>query len=308
MIKNAVSLKSGASRFSQIAMLWMLQLLVNKYGASKKPLTDGTKLLDVMKAQIEATPSMKASQVARVYQVLAYFAAASLASFDSTMSPLINLMVDVIKNPVYGRKVAQSFRILLEPSEILTKENFCTIRLLRKPRLFNMAVEPMITLWQTSTDMTLKDNYLIAISSILVYMDAAHLTEGTMPERLIPVILSGLTVRDDDRAKVAFLKTLVQLVPLCTKIIQDHLDSVLTRVFDRLRNTYDSPSDGSVECRVLALEVLILLMRHAKPSLLLQRSNRVVPELDLAKDDCAWEVRKKAVECSMDWWLLVDRN
>ncbi len=123
----------------------------------------------------------------------------------------------------------------------------------------------------------------------------------------MPVILEGVTVKDDDWAKVAFLKTLVGITPLVPKLMQEHFDSVLNRVTDRLRNTYDSPSDGSVECRVLALEVLILLVKFLKPSLLLQRSVKFLAELDAAKDDVAWEVRKKAAHCRMEWWLLADR-
>lgn len=305
MILNAVSLKSGSSPFSHVAMLWMLQLLVNKFGASKETLANGSSLLEVMKSVLE-DKSLSSAQKAKAYQVLAYFAAASLASFDSTMPTLIGLMIEGIKDVKFGRKIAQSFRILLADLPILTEANYCTLRKLRKTRLFTLAVEPLITLWQRATAKDLKDSYLVAIAGVLIYISPTYLIEDSTASRLVPLILEGVTVMDEDWTKVAFLKILVGIIPLRPSLVQEHLDSVLGRVFDRLRNTCDEPSDGSVECRVLALEVIMLLITHIKPSLLVQRSTKVLPELATAKDDVAWEVRQKATQCSMQWFYMAD--
>ncbi|KAI9048026.1 hypothetical protein LZ554_007824 [Drepanopeziza brunnea f. sp. 'monogermtubi'] len=307
MISNATSLKSRSSPFSRVAMLWMLQLLVNKFGASKETLEDGGSLLSVMKTVL-GDNSTSAVQTVKAYQVLAYFTAASLASFDPTMTTLIGLMISGIKDVKHGRRVAQSFRILLDSSPILTEANYCTIRKLRKPRLFTLAAEPLITLWQDTPDKGLKDNYLIALAGVLFYMSPTYLTEGSTASRLMPLILEGVTVMDDDWTKVAYLKTLASITPLCPSLIQEHLDSVITRVSDRLRNTYDDPSDGSVQCRVLALEVMMLLIAHVKPSLLLQRATKMLRELDYAKDDAAWEVRQKATLCRIKWFYLADSS
>src|SRR6187402_1663813 len=173
MIRNATSTTSSASKSAHMGMLWMLQLLVNKFGASKESLADGTKLLDIMKEVVETSTTMNGAHVARVYQVVAYFAAASVASFDETMGPLVTFMIEGLSHIIHGQKVAQSFRILLQPSPFLTKENFCTIRLLRKPRLFTMTIEPLIGLWQTATNSNIKENYLVAIAGILAFVDPA---------------------------------------------------------------------------------------------------------------------------------------
>ncbi|KAG4438066.1 hypothetical protein IFR05_006432 [Cadophora sp. M221] len=307
MIHNSLNMPKDSSRVCLESTHEILQLLVNKFGAAKETLGDGTTLLDIMKKLVEDSKSASIKQAAKVYQTLAYFTAASLAAFDPTLEPLIGLMIEGIKNPNFGRKVAQSFRILLAPSPILTKENFCAVRLLRNSKCFAVAVNPLIDLWQAATDKALKENYLIAISGILVYMTPTQLDEGIPASRLLPIILEGVAVKDEQFAKTAFMKTLLHLTPRHPAIIEEHLDSVLNRVLDRLRNTYDSPSDCSIECRVLAGDVLILLVKLVKPALLLQRSIKINTELDSAKDDISGDVRRKVGECTMQWFNLSDR-
>ncbi|KAK0119949.1 hypothetical protein ONS95_011373 [Cadophora gregata] len=307
MIRNSLNMPKDTSRTCLQSTHEMLQLLVNKFGATKENLEDGTKLFDLMKSLVEDSVSAKAGQGSKVYQTLAYFTAASLSAFDPTLELLVGLMIDGIQNPTYGRKVAQSFRILLAPSPVLTKENFCSVRLLRNSKCFALTANPLIALWQAATDKSLKENYLIAISGILVYMTPTQLDVGIEASRLLPIVLEGVTVQDEQFAKTAYMKTLFQLAPRHPKVIEEHLDSVLGRVLDRLRNTYHNPSDSSVECRVIAVDVLILMVKTVKPALLTQRANKIKSELDAAKDDAAWEVRKKAGECAMELFNLNDR-
>ncbi|PBP23306.1 hypothetical protein BUE80_DR005900 [Diplocarpon rosae] len=307
MIRNAVSPNNQSSPFSQSAMLSLLQLLVNKFGASKEILEDGSTLLAFMNTVLDDAPSLSSAQVDKAYQALAYFATASLASFDPTMAPLISNMISGVGDIKYGRKVARSFRILLAPSPILTAENYCMVRKLRKSRLYTLAVDPLIILLKGASTKDLRENYLIAIAGILVYMEPTHLSEGTNAEHMMPLILEGVNITDDDFTKVAYLKTLVGILPLCPALIQEHLDSVLNRVSDRLRNTYDAPSGGSVQCRILAVQVLTLLILLMKPSTLIQRSTKILKQLDAAKSDLSWEVRQKATQCRMQWFYMADR-
>ncbi|KAL2070639.1 hypothetical protein VTL71DRAFT_13665 [Oculimacula yallundae] len=307
MIYNSLNMPKDSSRICLQSTHEMLQLLVNKFGAAKESLEDGTTLLDVMKTLVGKSSSGSSKEACKIYHTLAYFTSASLAAFDPTLEPLIGLMIDGIKNPIIGRKVAESFRLLLGPSPILTKANFCALRLLRNSKCFAIAVKPLIALWQAATDIALKENYLIAISGILVYMTPDQIDEAIPASNLLPIVLEGLAVKDEQFTKTAFMKTLLNLTPRHPAVIEEHLDSVLNRVLDRLRNTYDSPSDSSIECRVLAGDVLILLVKTAKPALLLQRSIKINQELNWAKDDIAWDVRKKIGECSMQWFNLADR-
>ncbi|CZT45614.1 uncharacterized protein RSE6_05939 [Rhynchosporium secalis] len=311
MIYNSLNMPKDSSRACLESTHSMLQLLVNKFGAAKEVLEDGTMLLDVMKTLVTKSNSesgkQSGKQSGKIYQTLAYFAAASLAAFDPTHEPLINIMIDGIQNPTIGRKVAGLFRLLLAPSPVLTKANNCAVRLLRNSKCFAIAAKPLIALWQATEDKILKENYLVAISGVMFYMTPEQIDDGILASELLPIVFEGLAVKDEQFTKIAFMKALLNIVARHPSIIEEHLDSILNRVLDRLRNTYDSPSDSSVECRIFAVDVLILLVKTAKPALLMQRSMKINQELNWAKDDVAWDVRKKIGECSMQWFNLADR-
>lgn len=302
-MQNVVSMNNPCSKLARLSMLWFFQLLVNKFGAAKEVLTNEPRsLLGIMLDFVNSSTSKTEEQAIRIFQLLAYFTAATLASFDPTMKPLVQSMINGVSNDKYGRKVAQSFRILLGPSEILNKENFCTIRSLRNSRLFAMSVEPLVSLWASSVTSDIKENCLIALAGILYYVDLQFLVENEETTSILPLILEGTNVQNDEWAKAAFIKTIRDLIPLIPLRIEEHLDSVINRMTDRTHNTLDSPSDGSVRCRGFALEVLAALTKHVNETALLKRKFSLMSELDIAVDDPSRDVRARAVETKMAWF------
>jgi DNA repair/transcription protein MET18/MMS19 len=305
MMQNAIGIHNPCSKLARLSMLWFFQLLVNKFGATKEVLTnDSRSLLGIMLDLVNSSISKTEEQAIRIFQLLAYFTSATLASFDPAMKPLVQSMIDGVANEKYGRKVARSFRILLGPSEILNKENFCTIRSLRNSRLFAMSVEPLISLWSSSVTSDIKENCLIALAGVLYYVDPSFLVENEESTGLLPLILEGTNVQNDEWAKAAFIKTIRDLIPLIPSRIEEHLDSVINRMTDRTHNTLDSPSDGSVRCRELALEVLAALTKHVNETSLVKRKFNLMSELDIAVDDPSRDVRAKAVETKMAWFNI----
>ncbi len=307
MIRNAVSPLDNRTKLAHMSMLWMLQLLVNKFSASSYNLSSsddlpGGTLLEVMQHYLQVCLRKSRQEVWTVYQTLAYFAAASLASFDKTMEPLINMMIEGITSPEHGRKVAQSFRILLAPSEIMNKENFCKIRVLRNARLLAMT-SGFYHSWRGAQDKELKDNYLVAYAGVLKYIPSSLLVEDSRPviEGFLPMILEGTNVKDDNWTKEVYISLLLTLLPLTPSSIIEHLDSVIGRMTDRTHNTYDSPSDANVTCRALALEVLGALPEYVEHEVLVKRRSQLMNELDLATDDCSRVVRKKAEQAKGKW-------
>jgi DNA repair/transcription protein MET18/MMS19 len=303
MISNAVSVDNkDCSPLARASMLYSLQLLVNKFGAATEP------LLQIVTQLVESVSSKSSvEEVDHIYQTLSYFAAASLAGLEKSTKSLIKLMLDSITNPTHGRKVAQSFRILLAPSEILTKENFCVIRPLRKGRLWTLTVSDIITMFRSKADnQTIKENCLIALASVLGYMELALLQEHV--DQIFPLLLEATNVKDDDETKAACIKIILDLIPVpsCQPVVESHLDSIIARMTDRTHNTYDSPSDVRIPVRALALDVLGALAKHINPALLKSRKNKLMTELDFALDDCSREVRNRAGMCKMAWFNLAD--
>lgn len=305
MIENAIAVNSQTSRFSRLCNLTFLQLLVNKFGAAKGPVgSSGKTLVELMIGKLEAVSSLSKAEAANTYQTLAYFAAASLASLDPSTKVLIQTMLDSLKDVKYGRKVAQSFRLLLAPSDILTKENSCTVRPLRKGRLYQLAVVPLITSWRTAQDPASKESSLLALTGVLSFLEPSMLADNA--QDLIPVLLEGTNIQGDQFAKNACIKSILDLVPLAPKTIVEHVAAVIERMTDRTHNTYDSPSDSNVRGRAMALEVLAKLTEVVDATALIKRKPGLMRELDVALEDCSSEVRSKAERCKMAWFNLAE--
>jgi DNA repair/transcription protein MET18/MMS19 len=291
-------------------MLWFLQLLVNKYGAASQSYTAGRfedlqhQPLEVMTAEVSAYAKKSDREIKNTYQTLAYFAAASIASFDRSMETLVNMMITALSDLKYGRKVGQSFRILLAESEIMDKANFCKIRALRFQKVISLVVIPLQGAYASPmTSRMEKDNTVIALAGVLAYMEAELVADAF---GFSSIMLEGC-VSSDELTKETFIHLLHELIPFCPKEAESHLDTIIRLMTDRTHNTYDSPSDASVRCRAKALDVLMRLTEHLPVTGLLQRRARLLPELDLALDDCSRDVRVKAQQAKMKWLRLGDK-
>jgi DNA repair/transcription protein MET18/MMS19 len=310
MIKNAIGTKIECSQFARTSMLHFMQLLVNKFGAAVEIVEDRT-LVQVMVNLIqECNANADELEVDRCYQALAYFAAAALARSDPTSEILLRLMVEGLKHPMVGRKVAQSFRILLASSNIINEANFCIIRPLRQGRLLGLGVEEIKKLWgeysfaqqDDPKANDIKTNCLIALASSLAYMDAK--VYANHAKMVLPLVLEGTNVQNDDFTKLACIETIRKVIPLSPDTVRVHLDSVVNRMTDRTHNTYYSPSDANAACRVAAVEVLALLPKYVDNSELLKCKSKIMTELDTAINDVDVEVRMKAQKCKMAYFNL----
>lgn len=302
MVRNSVSTDLKCTKFQRLSMIFCVQLLINKYGANGNPKSlTGPVASEVINLVCDISKKSE-KEADYIYWLLAYFTSASLAAWLSCSDSLVERMVSALTSPLHGRKVAQSFRILLVNSDLITQRNGCTLRLMRNQVLYEQSMKRLLSLWRVSKDKIVKENALIAIAGVLAYMPEAILQENV--DHFFPAALSGTDIQNEEWSKSTFITIIRTLVPLCPKTIESHLDSVINRMTDRTHNTYDSPSDSSVKCRVLALEVLRLLAEHVKPALLTGRKFKVVGELDVALDDCSREVRHKAEVAKMIWFNL----
>ncbi|EPE31594.1 ARM repeat-containing protein [Glarea lozoyensis ATCC 20868] len=306
MIKGSISRneKFSQSRLAKVSMLSLLQLLVNKFGAaSQHPSTGDISVLQIMLDLVDGQASGKinyiSEEVENIYRTLAYFSAASLAAYSAeSATQLVERMLSGVTLPNYGQKVAQSFRLLLAPSPILNKQHFCTIRPLRKGRLFDMAGKRLIEMWRSESSPETKANCLVALAGIVAYIDASTLVENI--DLVFPAFLEGTNIVSDEWAKATFIQTIHTLVPLAPKTIVSHLDSIINRM--TLRTRY--PKDNSPKCRVMALEVLRALVAHVDKGKLIARKFLLIAEVDVALNDPSREVRSKAAACKIAWFNL----
>ncbi|CAG8953775.1 hypothetical protein HYFRA_00006666 [Hymenoscyphus fraxineus] len=329
MIEASISTTVEASELARISFLYNMQLLVNKYHAGSHSALDyghptlGDWMLSIVQKAQSGTPM----QIDNVYRTLAYYTAASLAAYQSGGSEakqFLTQMIEGIAIPGHSLKISQSLRILLAPSPILTKKNFCTIRPLRQGLLFNHAAKELIDLWRSTEDQDIKGNYLVALAGILAFLDPAMLVDNV--EMLFPAILEGTNCGHDEWTQETFIQLVFTLVPLATGVIEEHLDSVISRMTDRIKvsggtaggiatgasaaetesvvNEVANTVGASVKGRAMALEVLTLLVSHVDAGKLGVRKFRVVGEVDGALSDSRRVVRHKAEVCKMVWFNL----
>jgi len=163
---------------------------------------------------------------------MAYYAAAALARCDPSDRVVIQQMMAGLEHKTLGRKVAQSFRILLAPSEVLQKANFHILRPLRNGRLHTYVVGPLIAKWQESTDPDVKVNCLIALVGALSYMETSVYLDNI--SAIFPLLLES-TNQNDAWTKLSCIYIIRGLIPACPELITSHLDSIINRMTDRTR-------------------------------------------------------------------------
>jgi DNA repair/transcription protein MET18/MMS19 len=304
MINNILHSADENTLLARLTSLQFLQLLVNKFGAASEIFDDGSvTLFEHIKQLAEAgLTSPDHSKSAYTYQTLAYFTAAALARCDKSDQALISIMIEGLKHPVLGKKVALSFRLLLGPSNVLTKENFCLVRPLRHGRLYTHSVDTIISLWRNGDDYNIKTNALIALAGTLEFMESAVYLDHAAT--ILPLLLEGTNIQDNDgrdKTKTACIQVLRVFVDSSPDAVVPHLDSIINRMIDRIRNTYFNPSDSKVPTRAAALDVLGLLVKKIDHQDLLKRKARVLSELSNAVDDSSNSVRNRAVVCKLEW-------
>ncbi|KAG9244196.1 Dos2-interacting transcription regulator of RNA-Pol-II-domain-containing protein [Calycina marina] len=308
MIQNVVQGDDNSTPYTRVAALEFLQVLVNKFGASSDiiPSEDGITLAEYLEKMVESTSSNTDNvQVNRIYQTLAYYTTAAVNRCDPSDRKFVKLMVEGIPKRKLGKKVAQSFRMLMAPSSgVLDKANFAIVRPLRQGRLYAYVVDDLVALWRTSPHAKLKSKYMVALVGVLSFLKPSVYLENA--DAIFPLLLEGTNIEDDDWTKLACITCIRTIIPFRPKTVTSHLDSVISRMTDRTRNTYFSPSDSNVQCRSAAIDVLALLTKHIEGNELMRRKSKVIIELNIAVDDMSTVVRDGAQRCKLAWFNLAE--
>ncbi|KAI0996099.1 hypothetical protein K3495_g12082 [Podosphaera aphanis] len=300
---------------ARITLLYYVQVLVSKFHCTRDRQQDGRKFIDAINSLVQNCSEKSQQHTEHVFQIIVYLAIASFACYDrDTMEPLFRLLCEGLNSEAYSSKtsnlVSQSFRMLLDNHHLLNEKNYIQVRSLRKgfileltTSLFNQRrllakSEPRLTTYQHIKS---KDNYIKAIIGIFGRVEHSLVLERFNIEELVELALDGTNLSDDDWAKAESIKLLRMLICDRPDFMQRHTHRVIERMIERTHNTLERPSDANVECRVLALEVLRLLIKKFGPSLDTPSRVRLMAELAVAKDDCHIDVRQAAAQCSLAW-------
>jgi DNA repair/transcription protein MET18/MMS19 len=217
------------------------------------------------------------------------------------LSTLYPALLSLLSHPQHGTTVAHGFSTLLQPDDLLTKQNHCQILGLHKHKSFALLV-PSITKAFREADQQTKPNYLIALSGALRWMPFDIVVEEV--NQLSTLLLQSLDLKGVDTVKEAAIGTLMSTLIEKPQVLEEHANALISRL---LTNATTKGAASPPAVRVASLKALTLVADKFKQETVLPYRRQVVKKLIAALDDRKREVRSAAVKCRAKW-LLVDEE
>ncbi|CAO2656619.1 Nn.00g054220.m01.CDS01 [Neocucurbitaria sp. VM-36] len=219
-------------------------------------------------------------------------------------SPVLNnlypTLLSLLSHPKYGSTVAQGFTTLLQPDDLLTKQNHCQILGLHKHKTFALLVPNITKAFREASPET-KPNYLIALSGALRWMPFEIVVEEV--DQLITLLLQSLDLKGVDIVKEAAISTLTSTLIEKPQALEEHIGALISRLLTNatvIKNQH-APAPPPPAVRVAALKCLHLVAEKFKEDQILRYRREVVKRLIAALDDRKREVRSAAVKCRAKW-------
>lgn len=168
-----------------------------------------------------------------------------LAKTEEVLQRLLSLL----SNDHHGLVVGRGFGLLLAPDEVLSKENGATIRLLAQQKVFNYCI-PKIAADFRHVEISIKPNYLIALSGILKYMPTEIVVAQI--ETLLPLLLQSLDLKDQD-VKAATIESLIFINQESSAAVEGHIPSLINRLLKSAENPNENVAVSQIPNRIMRL-------------------------------------------------------
>ncbi|KAH7379206.1 MMS19 nucleotide excision repair protein-like protein [Phaeosphaeria sp. MPI-PUGE-AT-0046c] len=211
------------------------------------------------------------------------------------LSTLYPKLLSLLSHPQYGTTVAHGFSTILQPDDLLTKQNHCQILGLHKHKTFALLV-PSITKAFKEADAQTKPNFLIALSGALQWISFDIVVEEIT--QLVTLLLQSLDLKGVNSVKAAAIGTLMSTLIEKPQVLEEHANALISRL---LSNATSKDKANPPAVRVAALKALTLVAEKLKQETLLPYRRQVVKKLVVALDDGKREVRSVAVKCRARW-------
>lgn len=224
--------------------------------------------------------------------VFAIFKALALRNAPN-ISEIYPQLLDGLSDPTNGRSIAHGFSTLLQPDEVLTKDNCCIISPLHKQKIFSVLVQPL-SAGIRQANKAAKANYLVALSGILRWIPY-NLLEPQL-HSLNPLLLQTLDIEGEDEVKLGTIDTLISILESNSKAIEEHCGSLISRLLNASADKRNPPS-----IRARALQCLSLVAMQLRGEIVVPFRKSVIKRLVSALDDRRRPVRAEAVRCRSKW-------
>ncbi|KAJ4406667.1 hypothetical protein N0V91_004357 [Didymella pomorum] len=274
----------------RLASLRQLSLIINKYYSASGLKT----CMDPLMSQFDLFSSEKLD-TQRIRVIFACLKGIVLRS-SPALNTLYPTVLSLLSHPQHGSTVAHGFTTLLQPDDLMTKQNHCQISGLHKAKSFALLV-PNITQSFREASPETKPNYLIALSGVLRWMPFDIVVEEV--NQLVTLLLQSLDLKGIDVVKEATISTLASTLAEKPKTLEEHSGSLISRLLANATMSKESPPPAKV--RVAALKCLTLVPEKFAQETVLPYRRQVVKKLIAALDDKKREVRSAAVRCRAKW-------
>lgn len=220
------------------------------------------------------------------------------------LSTLYPTLLSLLSHPQYGGTVAHGFSTLLQPDDLLTKQNHSQILSLHKHKTFALLV-PSITKAFREADAQTKSNFLIALSGALQWISFDIVVEEIT--QLVTLLLQSLDLKGVDSVKAAAIGTLMSTLVEKPQVLEEHANALISRLLTNATSK-DKDRTNPPAVRVAALKALTLVAEKLKQETVLPYRRQVVKKLIVALDDGKREVRSVAVKCRAKWLGVDDEE
>ncbi|OCK80969.1 ARM repeat-containing protein [Lepidopterella palustris CBS 459.81] len=242
---------------------------------------------------------------------------------STLLSTIYPTLLSFLTNPTYGTTVAHGFTTLLQPADLLTKQNHCIISGLHKQKTFTLLV-PNIAASFRAAEKETKPNYLIALSGVLRWLPFEIVQEEL--SQLLPLLLQSLDLKGEEGVKESAVGCLMKVLERNPGMVEEHTGSLITRLLSTatpiatVGSLGNNPAVGKAtisgaragvvngnpaRVRAVALKCLAMVPAQLKMEVVLPFRRQVVKKLAAALDDRRRIVRTEAVRCRAKW-LEVD--
>jgi DNA repair/transcription protein MET18/MMS19 len=216
----------------------------------------------------------------------------------TSLSKLYPHLLSYLSHAEYGITVAHGFAGLLQPDDLLTKQNHCQISGLHKQKTFTLLVPNIVQGYRDAIPAT-KKNYLIALSGVLKWMPFEIVIEEV--GSLVPLLLQSLDLKNEDLVTEAAISSLTSILQERPETVEEHAGSLISRLLANGTGAGKESPGPLARVRVEALKCLMLVPEKLKMEVVLPYRREVCKRLTKALDDRKREVRWQAVRCRAKW-------
>ncbi|KAF2435629.1 ARM repeat-containing protein [Tothia fuscella] len=282
------ALRDNISRGVRIALLQQISLIINKFVKTKdtRPVIEA-----VLQSPLNfiSPEQLNKSSIRVVFAIFKALILRNAPGVNSIFASLCEALTDVES----GTAVAHGFSTLLQPDEILIKENHCNLSPLHKQKTFAVFMPSVLSGFKSAAP-EVKKNYLIALSGMLRWLPYAVLEPQLLS--LIPLLLQTLDIVGEEDVKIGTIDTLADVLRQKPNAVEEHTSSLITRLLNNSSARTNPP-----KVRARALQCLTLAPAAMRTELVIPFRKQVVKRLTAALDDSRRIVRLEAVRCRAKW-------